>query len=565
MSSIFGLKCLFSGDKAEQPDVRSGFGSHLVPMMLLLGAAFALYGKAIGHDFLSNWDDNTYVTDNPDIMGFTHLHLIHAFTKYYNGNYAPLHIMSYMLDYTLGGLNAGIFKLTNVTLHAFNTLLYYALLVRLTGKRFIALAAAAIFLCHPVQVESVVWISQRKNLLAMFFFLISFLSYITWKERKCFKIYVFSLGAFLLALLSKSVVVIFPLVLICYDICFQERKRLWLLVREKLPYTLMAAACAVVALFSQKGIGGGMTSYLGGSALITMLNMLSIFSNYMILLLFPARLSMIYITPVRTSLDSGIVLSALLVVVFVFASIYFYRCNRRIFFWGFLFFIGFLPVSNIIPMITLMNDRYLYFPMLGFAALIAHVPIFERGQLPLRQFMLSRALFIALLLGLSAVTWQRIDVWRNSVALWGDAVMKAEDGYRYGQEKNFIVEGYAEALTKLGDEAKRKGNISEARYYYLHALAYDDTSLNALNNLGCFATMEGKPLAGRQYLIRFTEIYPDDERGYANLGLNYQMSGELDQAEENFRKALKINPRNETVRESLKEIAEQRGVHVRVR
>lgn len=381
----------------------------LAPVLLLLIAAFTLYGKALGHDFLVNWDDPAYVSANPNIMGFTSEHLRNAVTNVYVGNYAPLPIISYMLDYTLWGFNATGFKLSNITLHALNTLLYYALLVRITGRRLLAMAAAALFLCHPVQVESVVWISQRKNLLAMFFFLISFQAYLFWKERRHFGCYSLSLAAFSLALLSKSVTVILPLILICYDLCFREREVLWRLVRDKLPYLALAALCAVAAFYTQ-GYDGGKTGYLGGTPLLTMLNMLPVFSRYLILLLVPAQLSIIYNSPIITTLDTETALSVLLIVILIASWVYLYRRNRGLFFWSSLIVIGILPVSNIIPIETLMNDRYLYFPMIGFAALVAYIPNFNSGISSMRHALPLRIAFIAALLSLSAATWKRIDV-----------------------------------------------------------------------------------------------------------------------------------------------------------
>ncbi|MFZ2948706.1 MAG: glycosyltransferase family 39 protein, partial [Desulfuromonadaceae bacterium] len=456
----------------------------LVPVMLLLLAAFMLYGKGLGQDFLENWDDHIYVTANPDIMGFTLENIRYAFTKEYVGNYAPLHIISYILDYTLWGFNALGFKLTNILLHATNAILYYATLARITGRYRFALAAAAIFLCHPVQVESVVWISQRKNLLAMFFFLLSFLTYLSWREHRRFALYALSLAAFTLSLLSKSAAVVLPLILICYDICFRERETLWRLVRDKLPYIGLAVTCSLVALYTQEG--SGRTGYLSGTPLITLINMLPTFSRYLILLLVPAQLSIIYNEPIKTVLDTEVILSALLVVILTISWVYLYRQNRVIFFWCSLIPIGLLPVSNIIPLVTLMNDRYLYFPMLGFAAIVAHLLISEPGIRPSRQLIPLRIVYCAVLLALSAVTWKRVDVWQDSVTLWSDAVIKSRDGFRYGPDDNFIAGAYGEALHILGYQAERCGSIQAARNYYLKALAWDPLdplSRVALNNL----------------------------------------------------------------------------------
>lgn len=545
---------------SDTPTVKQLARPHLMPVLFLLVAAFALYGKALGHDFLVNWDDGLYVSGNPDIMGFSFEHLRHAFTNYYAGNYAPLHIISYMLDYTLWGLNPAGYKLLNILFHALNTLLYYTLLVRITGRRLLALAAATLFLCHPVQVESVVWISQRKNLLAMFFFLISFLAYLSWKERRSYGNYILSLAAFTLALLSKSVVVVLPLILICHGLCFRERETLWRLVRDKLPYLALAIACATVALYSQQGGDGGRVGHLGGNPLITMLNMLPVFSRYLILLLFPAQLSVIYNGSIRTAPDSEVVLSALLLIIFMAAWVHLYRRNRGLFFWGSLFIIGLLPVSNIIPIVTLMNDRYLYFPMLGFAAFIAHLPTLESGgTLSLRYLVSQRVLFLTVMLALSALTWNRIDVWNDSVALWGNTLVTAQEGSWYAYNPNFVCGAYADALSRRGNQAQKEMKFFDARSYYLKALAYDPTSPMALYNLGWISILQRKPLAGRPYLIRYTEIYRHNDDGYANLGLNYALTGELDQAEKNLRRALEINPENNLGLISLEEVRKMRG------
>ena len=531
---------------------------HIMPVLLLIAVAFALYGKAIGHEFLINWDDNLCVTGNPDIMGFSAEHLRHAFTKYYVCHYAPLQIISYMLDYTLWGLNATGFKLTNIILHAFNTLLYYALLVRITGRRLLAMAAAAIFLCHPVQVESVVWISQRKNLLAMFFFLIAFLTYLSWKERRHFGYYFFSLAAFTLALLSKSVVVVLPLILFCYDFCFLKRETLWRMVRDKLPYIFLAAVCATLALFSQQ-IGGGRMGHLGGSMFITLLNMLPVFSRYLIHLLIPVHLSVIYNGSIKTAPDVEIVLSALLVILLMGSWVYLYRRNRGLFFWSSLFIIGLLPVSNIIPTVTFMNDRYLYFPMLGFAAFIAHLPVFEYESVYLRRVTPLRTFFVAVLLFLSVAAWKRIDVWRDAYALWNDAVMSQQDGTWYNYNPNYENDMFAEVLCNRGFQAKTEIRFHDSIYFYLKALSYDPTSRNALYHLNDIFIKLGRPLAGRPYIIRMTEIYQFDDNGYACLGYNYELTGELDKAEQNLRRALKINPANKLSLSTLDRVLKKRG------
>jgi 4-amino-4-deoxy-L-arabinose transferase-like glycosyltransferase len=157
---------------------------HLLPVIVLSCLTFVVYANTLGHDFLLNWDDRLYVVDNETIQGITGEHLKDAFTRFYIGNYAPLHIISYMIDYTLWGMRPSGYILSNVLIHAVNGILFYLLLFRMNRRRALGFIAAFIFLLHPVQVESVSWISQRKNLLAMFFFLLSFHLYISYRTAE---------------------------------------------------------------------------------------------------------------------------------------------------------------------------------------------------------------------------------------------------------------------------------------------------------------------------------------------------------------------------------------------
>ena len=148
-----------------------------VSLFLLIAATFAVYGQILGHGFISNWDDSAYVTDNPFAQKITWSNLRTIFSTYFVGNYAPVQMFSYMLDYAVWGGWAGGFLLTNLVVHTSNGLLFFRLLSRLHSDHLMAFFGSAVFLLHPVQVESVAWVSQRKNLLAMLFFLVAWEGY----------------------------------------------------------------------------------------------------------------------------------------------------------------------------------------------------------------------------------------------------------------------------------------------------------------------------------------------------------------------------------------------------
>ena len=234
---------------------------HLLPACGLILLTLAVYGQTLGYDFQTNWDDYQYVTHNPDIFGISANNLIRVFSSVYVGNYAPVHLLSYMLDYQLAGMNPIWFHGVNVLFHCLNGLLFYLLVYRLTKNPFWAFAASAVFLLHPAQVESVAWISQRKNLLAMFFSLCSFHSYISYSRRTGEgreRAYIFSVFFLILALLAKSIAVIIPFVFLLYDFFVEIPVRKKGVYADKVPYLIAAAVASGITLFTQSiQMGGG--------------------------------------------------------------------------------------------------------------------------------------------------------------------------------------------------------------------------------------------------------------------------------------------------------------------
>jgi Flp pilus assembly protein TadD len=505
---------------------------HLLPIILLSALTSVVYANALGHDFLLNWDDGLYVVDNETIQGITGEHLKDAFTQFYVGNYAPLHIISYMIDYALWGLRPSGYIFSNVLIHAVNGILFYLLLFRMNQRRALGFLAAFIFLFHPVQVESVAWISQRKNLLAMFFFLSSFHFYISYRTTgklwsKLF--YTASLLAFVLALLSKSVAVILPLVLFLYDLCYREKsdRKSW--ITNKIPFLFAAGAALLIALKSQLPENeGGRISYAIEGPLGLFYTMLTVLARYFKIIFWPTELSAIYMPPMKVRIDGAVAWSALLVVLLVILGLYLYRRRKELFFWYALFFAGLLPVSQIVPIVTLMNDRYLYFPLLGGAAfygLIA-LPSAENAN-HYRKRGLSFILCL-LIMPLPWLSWQRVSVWRNDSSLWMDTTRKTPSSPL--------------AWNGLGMSYVDAGRSVEAVDAFLKALSIDPDYKLALNNIGALYNNRGKISEARPFLLKVVELFPDDINGLMNLGINYYLSREFQKAELTFKKVLALKP-----------------------
>ncbi len=517
---------------------------HVLSLAVLLAATLVAYASVFGHTFAVNLDDGVYVLRNQIIRGFTWDHVRVALARPYFGNYAPLHILSYMLDYTLWGLKPAGYLLANVLLHYLNGVLIYLLLFRISGRKRWGFVGAFIFLLHPVQVESVAWVSQRKNVLAMFFFLASFhfyLSYRTGGAKRRGLAYVLSVISFILSLLSKSVTVILPLVLFLYDLCYlekQDRKR-WLV--DKVPYGIAAAAIAVVTIISQSPeFGGGRISYHGGSPVITFLTMLTVWPRYLRLLFYPTALSVIYYLPVKTGLDLSVLLSGLLVVLLGVAGVFLYRSKRKLSFWFFVFFIGFLPVSQIVPLVTLMNDRYMYFPMLGASAFLGSLCLTATERLPGYRRKAALAVLCVALLLLPWLSRERVSVWQNDLTLWTDTVGKCPDS--------------EDAWYNLGRSYYDAGQMDNALDAYLRALSINPSAKDTLNNVGGIYMQKGHLLKARSFLLEALRVDPYYFEGLLNLGVNFYRSGEFEQAELTLKKALALRPRSAQVFLSLGDV-----------
>lgn len=549
------MQTLFNRAKSTFSRYPNVSGALFLALLIL-----STYSKVRGHEFILNWDDAVYVAENEDIRGVTLKNLTSIFTTSYAGNYAPLHLLSYMLDNTLWGLRPLPLLMTNVALHIGSTLLFYRLLVKLGLTVPQAFIAAALFAVHPVQVESVAWVSQRKNTLSMFFFLASWHSWIQWKSGKSgmsrARWYGASLVLFAMALMTKSVAVILPLFFVAQELAFERKPVTRKLLMVLVPYVVLAGVCFAAALSSQSQGGGGRIAHYGGSMTMTMMNMLPVFSRYLTLLVFPAGLSIIYNSPIKSVPDVTIVMSGAVFILFIFGWFRLWKSHRSHFFWLTLFIIGLLPVSNVIPIVTMMNDRYLYYPMLGMApfAVLSIDGALDR----IRPLLPSVSALIAsvVILGFCAASLHRLDAWKNPLTLWSDTLAKAENGTWYNLDANFLSHSYADALVDHARELNEQGNKSEAHKSYLLALAYDHTHYSALMEISVLYLVRKQPLMARPYLVRMTDLYKRSADGHFLLGASLANTGETGMAKEEFRRALALNPRHDGASKGLIKLEE---------
>lgn len=514
---------------------------HLKVCVPLLLAVIGVYGQTLGHDFLSNWDDNVYISQNTAIRGFSADHVRQAFSSVFVGNYAPVQMLSYMLDYTVWGMRASGFHLTNLVIHAGNGLLFYLLMFRLSGRRAWAFIAAALFLLHPVQVESVAWLSQRKTVLAMFFYLIALLAYHAYRQRlpgKGYQLYLLALTSCCLALLCKSVTVILPLTLVLIDYCFaapQGRTRQW---TDKIPFFIAAVLVGVVTIVVQSpALGGGRANpFVNAPPLSTFFTMLTVLARYLWMLLWPADLSPLYLPPAKLAIDGEVLLAALLAAALITAGIVLARRSRRYFFGYALFFIGLLPVSQIVPLVTIMNDRYLYFPLMGVAWLAGGLFCRMSDSGPTWRRSCSVAICGCAITGLALVSFQRTKVWENAVTLWRDTAPKLPGSWE-------VRAALADAQFNAGMYPGALGTYSEL--FQLRSDAVDpDLESKALNNAAVLYMQYGMPDRALPLLRRLTERFSGYLPGHINLGNCLKAMKRNSEARQAYLAALALEPDN---------------------
>jgi len=472
----------------------------------LVAVVFAVFGGCLDHGFVDTWDDALYVTANPAIRGFGRDELRAALLGFHAGNWAPVQMLSYMVDHAAFGLSARAFLRTNLLLHALNGVLLYALASRLSGRRTWPAVAAALFLVHPVQVESVAWVSQRKTLLAATFSLTALHAWLCRARDGGLRPAAAALVAFVLALASKSVAVVVPLLLLLLDLCFGRAEPLRTRLRRLVPFAFAAAACAALAFASQGPghAGGRAAAFHGGGPGATAATMLTVLARYLGLLAWPAGLSAWYSPTVHTRPGAAVVASAALATGLVGLGVALRRRRPDLFFWYATFFAGLLPVSQVVPIVTLMNDRYLYFPMLGAAPFVAAAAFGRSPDVLLLRSARGGAVFTAacaavLALGLAARV--RTEAWQDGLALWTDAVAKEPCGY---------------AFDKLGATYLSLGRPDEAEAACLRAREIEPTYVEALNCVGIARAQRGDLEGAGRAFDELLEARPGDEAARRN-------------------------------------------------
>ena len=507
---------------------------------ILLVAVLAVFAKVAWHDFIV-FDDGVYVTNNSHVQsGLTGKSIRWSFTSMEASNWHPLTWLSHMLDYQLYGLNPAGHHLTSLFFHVANTLLLFLVLRKSTGRLWRSFLVAGLFGLHPLHIESVAWVSERKDVLSTFFWMLTTLAYVEYCRRPCRGRYVLILIFFVMGLLAKPMLVTLPFVLLLLD--FWPLGRLKLpgsrgskgivrplkrLLWEKTPLFFLSAASGVVTFVAQSK-GGAISTFEALSLKVRIINAFVSYARYLERMFWPHDLAIFYPHPNNSlPLWQGVAAALLLVMVSVLVG---RQSSKRPFLpVGWLWFLGTLiPVIGIVQVGgQSMADRYTYIPSIGIFLMCVWGVSGLLARVPYRNLLLGCAGTI-ILLCLSLATWLQLGYWQNSETLFRHALSVTK--------RNYL------AHHNLGTAFIAEDRLDEAVSQYKKALdiwpAYPDTH----NNLGVVFARQGLFEKAISHYKSALRANPKHILAHQNIAIALAERGHLEDAVSHYSKALHIDP-----------------------
>ena len=508
---------------------------------LLVVGTLLLYLPVVHHDFINGWDDDDYVTQNVHVdSGLKLDNIVWAFASFEQSNWHPLTWLSHMLDCQLFGLNSAAHHSMNVALHAANVLLLFLILQRATSALWRSFLVAAIFAVHPLNVETVAWLAQRKSLLSAFFSLLTVTAYGWYVRQGGWKRYLVIVFAFGLALISKPMAVTIPILLLLFDYWPLERleelpsRVRWIrLLTEKLPLFFMSAASSLLTEMAQRS--GGSVMRLSALPIPTRVeNAVISYVAYIGKILWPSKLSAYY--PLELSPSRADLIASATILLILSALVIKFRRTRYVVVGWLFFLLALMPVIGIVQVgFQGMADRYAYIPSIGLFITVIWALGAAVENVPTARVGLSVAA-LCLTSGFAAATVHYLQFWQNGVTLFSHARMAL------GRPNFWLEDLYANALAS-------SGRVDEALQHYKESCALEPRTEH------CHYSIARIMLGRRQFrdaipeyrlALKFTAnpeiaVLCLNESGEALLQL-----GEYDAARNSFAEALAIDPKNAT-------------------
>jgi len=551
----------------------------VVTCLFLIAVSLSVYGQMINHDFV-DYDDPKYVTGNRQVQaGLTRQGVVWALTTTTVANWHPLTWLSHMLDCELYGMNPMGHHWTSLLFHVANSLLLFYIFQQMTGAIWQSALVAALFALHPLHVESVAWVAERKDVLSTFFGMLTMLVYLRYVKHPGCVNYLLVFLFFTLGLISKPMLVTLPFVLLLLDFWplqrFQykeetptpyrgerfDRQVFLKLIGEKFPLIVLAVVSSVLTYIVQSG-GGGVKSFESFPLNVRISNAFVSYVSYIIKTVWPYSLAVFYPHPAETLPVWKIFGAVLLIIGITFLAV---RKSKQYPYVavGWFWYIGTLvPVIGFVQVGSqAMADRYSYIPLIGLFIMIAWGISDLSLKWNYRKVLLPVAVGM-ILLALAVRTFFQVGHWKDTITLFENAVRVTDNngpahnnlGNALSAQGEFekahfhlqtaleINPGDAMVVFNLGKNRYDQGNIEQAMDYYKKALKINPGHAGAHNNLANLLADKGKIDEAVSHFQAALRTKPGFSDAHNNLAIAYSAQGKIDKAVSHLTKALKINP-----------------------
>lgn len=509
----------------------------VVAWALAAGLAIAtavLYSPVRTYGFVE-LDDPAYVTENPNVSrGLTANGVMWALTESHSANWHPLTWISHMADVSLFGMNAGAHHVVNVVLHALCAAILLLVLTWWTAAPWRSAFVAAVFALHPLHVESVAWIAERKDVLSGFFFMLTLAAYAFYVDRPSRRRFALVAVAFACGLMAKPMLVSLPIVLLLIDRWPLQRwggsrgRSIWPLVREKWILIALALISSVVTIAAQQA--GGAVATIQGIPITQRLATAVVGTfSYLIKMVWPANLSIIY--PLTDVASFPSLAPAVLVLVGLTFITYRLAKTWPAPFVGWLWYLVMLiPVSGIVQVgLQTIADRYTYLPMIGISIMVVWA-IPPQISLPVGVRVAAGVAALAACGAMAMATRAHLPVWRDNVTLWTHATMVT-----------LKVDEY-EAHLALGRQLGGERRFDEARRHYELAAALRPDAADPLSGLGLTFALQNKFDEAIRHFQSGVERAPGDIEARRHLANAYVQAGHIEDAIREYRRLVALKP-----------------------
>jgi len=529
----------------------------LIAAILII--SFVVYLPSLKAGFF--WDDDVYILKNP------YLHSINfkaIFSSFFMGNYHPLTILVYAIEYHFFGLSEKGFHAVNLVLHLANVVLVFYAVSLLSGKIEIAAIASLLFGIHPLHIESVAWISELKDLLSTGFFLASWISYFRYLNGFRKKYLLLSILFFTISLLSKAMAVSLPFILLLTDY-LKDRKITAKVFFEKIPFFLLALLFGVIAVFAQQSSGAVMDAGVYVSLPLRIVFACFSFISYLSKLLLPIHLSNYYPYPTRGGGDVPVIyfINVVFFLALIVAAYYSLRYSKKIFFGLAFFCVTILPVLQLLQVGgAMMADRYSYIPSIGifYLAGVELYHLWKKNNANLKT--VAAALLTLAVIFYSAKTYARCEVWKSDISLWTDVINQYQTieiayynrGLLFEKDNKYdeaikdysaaiqLTPNYFNALHNRALMLQKKGNYNEALSDFSKAIALRPDSVNVLvNRANLLLNLKRNEEAIKDYNQAIT-IQPDFPNSYFNRAVAFSAMEKTNEALTDLNKTIQLQP-----------------------